>query len=500
LKGKCAGLVLLACSAAACAGPAAFEERLVHLTRRVPLVVERVAIPGGTRAVAAWVATEGDGIVALGDGRMLAVDARGAVRPIDRPPGEAPRADEAPVARFGERAPGSPLAIVPGGALIVERGFVQRAPLPAFLASPRAFARLGSEALWATPDGLFASHEGRWFGLETSSGPLSIVTDLAPIDRAPEAWVQAGAVLCRVRVDGGASPRVTWIDAAKGINLGAVRAIARVDGARAAVMSTRGVAVAGPDRIRLFHGKPEDGLPEALGGGGGYAWVGWAGQILRTDGERWEALASGVALGPAARIAVDGGTGAIALVVDAKGNVFRFEAEAALHLSGISDGEQIIDTRLELEVLPPRSRGLATVAFSVDGKPLAMRDRPPWGWGEGGARVRDLKGLSFGPHRIEAVARDEEGHALERSIRIAYTSPLRRIPTYDKDIAPIYAAHCARCHSNGIAHELGGYDALAAERSLLRAAVREARMPPDILLDRVSTAVITAWVDGDTPK
>jgi hypothetical protein len=34
----------------------------------------------------------------------------------------------------------------------------------------------------------------------------------------------------------------------------------------------------------------------------------------------------------------------------------------------------------------------------------------------------------------------------------------------------------------------------------VRAAVRERRMPPDILLDPTSTAILTAWVDGGTPR
>lgn len=491
---------LLAIGAFAC-GPAAFEERAVSPTRRVPLAAARVALPDGTRATAVWVGPEGEGLIALRDGRLLALDPLGAVRPLDRLPGEAAREGEAPVGKFSERAEGIPLAIGPAGALAVERGFVHRAALPAFLGAPRAFARLvGPEALWATPEGLFGSHAGAWFALEQPSGPLRDVTELIPIAGAPEAWVLAGSALQRVRIDAGAPPRVTWIEAAPGVDLGAVRALARLDGARAAVVSRRGVAVLGPDRIRLFHADPSDGLPEALGGGGGFAWVGWAGQLLRTDGERWEALASGVALGPGARIAVDGGAGAVALVLDAEGKVFRVEAEEALRLSGLADGDQVLDTRLELAVVPPGRGGLAQVTFSLDGKRLATREEAPWGWGTDGARMRDLKGLSFGPHRLEVSGRALGGRALARTIHLTYASPLGRVPTYDRDIAPLYAAHCARCHGNGVAHDLDSYDALAAERGMVRAAVREGRMPPDLLLDPVSAALITAWVDGDTPR
>jgi hypothetical protein len=368
----------------------------------------------------------------------------------------------------------------------------------------RAFAALGGEALWATPGGLFAGLAGQWVGIEDASGPRRSVVDLAAldgVDGAREAWVQEGATLRRVRIDGGAAPRILWFDAApSGVDLGAIGAIARVDGARVAALSSRCLAIVGRDQVRLFRGAASDGLPAAVGGGGGYAWVAWAGQLLRTDGERWAAIARGAALGRGARIAVDGGAGTAALVVDDEGALFRVEAASALRLSGLRDGDAITDTRLELEATTPGPGFRGSVTFAIDGRPLATRAEPPWGWGEGGARSRDLRELSFGAHRVTVVARAEVGAALQRSLRITYVSALRRVPTYEVDVAPIYAAHCARCHDNGAAHDLRGYDAFSGERSRVRAAVREGRMPPDILLDGVSTAVMTAWLDGGTPR
>jgi hypothetical protein len=490
-----------------CGGASAFEERAVSPTSRRPLIAERVAMPGSVPAVAAWVGPQGDGLVALYDGRIVAIDADGAVASLDRIAGETPRADEAPVTAFVDRAPGRPMALVPGGALVVERGVVRRVALPLFLAQPRAFAPLGNEALWATPSGMYASRGAKWIGLEGNRaqgtpGPTLDATALFAIDGlAREAWVLAGATLERVRVDETAgAPRVTWIEGAPGVDLGAVKMAARVDGARVAVVGSRGVTIVAPDRIRAFQGEPEDGQPLALGAGGGWAWVAWAGQVLRTDGEKWESLASGLALNASSRIAVDGGTGAAAILIDAAGNVLYFEAEDTLRSSGIDEGAVVLDTRAELEMIPPRAARVASLAFTLDGKPLASRTQPPWGWGTEGARAIDLSSIGFGPHRVDVGAKYADGRTLARTIHFTYASPLGRVPTYDRDIAPLYAAHCARCHGNGVAHDLDGYDALSGEAGAARKAVREGRMPPDILLDPVSVEVFTAWADGDAPR
>jgi hypothetical protein len=222
--------------------------------------------------------------------------------------------------------------------------------------------------------------------------------------------------------------------------------------------------------------------------------------VLRTDGESWQSLASGLALDAHARVAVDGATGASAIVIDAAGHVVRIEAEDALRSSGLEDGAPLLDTRAELEVVPPRGARIASLAFVLDGKPLVSRTQAPWGWGADGVRALDLTSIGFGPHRVDLTARLADGRTLSRAIRFTYVSRLGRVPTYDRDVAPLYAAHCARCHGNGVAHDLDGYDALAGEAGAVRKALREARMPPDILLDPVSIDVFTAWADGDTPR
>jgi hypothetical protein len=456
---------------------------------KTPLVAERVALPPGAAAAAAWIGSEGDGLIALRDGRVLAIDARGVVRPVDRIPGEAPRPNETIVA-FAARDRGNPLALVAGGALAFEGGMLRRASLPSFLGDARAFAPLGGEALWATASGLYASRGDQWIDVQ-QGGTLRDVTDLVPIGDGArrEAWVLRNGSVQRVRVDAS----VTWIEAAPGVELGKVSAIARVDPTRGAIASASGVTIVAPQSIRVFEG--DAGAPSALGGGGGWAWVGWNGQILRTNGERWESLV-GVA---ASRIAVDEGAGASALVVDANGGVVRIVAEDALRASGLVDGALVFDTRIELEAIPPNG-DIESVGFSIDGHVLTKRTQAPWGWADDGSRARDLRDLGFGAHRIDVALRTKSGATLTRSLSFDYASPLGRVPTYGADVVPIFAARCGRCHATGAARDLTSYATMSAQAASVRASVRERRMPPDILLDAASVAIVTAWVDGGAKR
>jgi hypothetical protein len=497
---RAAGLSFVWLVAAGCASAGGIVHRGISPDLRRPLVAARLPLPPGSIATAVWMGPEGSGLVALRDGRLFAVDPRGGIHAVDPLPGEFQARTDTVIA-FGDRGGGSPVGLTSRGAVLVDGGVAHHDAVPPFLSDARALAPLANEALWATSGGLFLSRGPEWVSIEASTGPLRDVTNLVPVGdvRRGEAWVLAGPTLRKLRVDG-AGAHVTWVDAAPGIELaGGVRAVARVDATRAALATSKDVAIVGPDAIRVFAGEDSDGPPAALGGGGGWAWVGWRGRILRTDGDRWESLAS-LTLGEGSRIAVDPAAGATALVLDQAGGVARIVAADAMRTSGIADGATTLDPRIELEALPSRSEGLESVSFRVDGNEVAVRKEAPWGWAPDGGRSRDLKLLAFGTHTVDVVGRYRGGGTLTRSLRFDYASPLGRVPTYATDVTPIYIARCARCHSNGVAHDLATYDALSREATRVRASVREGRMPPDILLDRTSVAILTAWVDGDTPR
>jgi hypothetical protein len=502
----CAVLAL----AAGCATTGAIRESRVSPEASAPRELARVALPPGRRATAAFVAGGGDGILALSDGSVVAVSPRHDVHAVDRLPGDVPRDGETPTLALLDRGRGSALALGPSGALVVEHGVVRGLALPPLLAAPRAFALVGGDAMWATRDGLYVSFGDGWVALEAEAGPVRDVAQIASFDfggqaggGARDAWVRAGARLTRVRLEPGPPgrpPRVTFVDPTPGVSLGAVRAIARMDLRHGAIVGDHGVTVVGPDGVRTFHGDDADGLPDAIAGGGGFAWVLWHGRLLRTDGVRWEALAGGVPSGPAARIAVDADTGTAALVVDGEGGVLQVDAGEGLMTSGLVDGATVFDTRLELEVVGGERSNPKSVTYVVDGKEYATRGAPPWGWGPDGGRAADIASLSFAAHQVEIRAKTESGRELRRLLRFRYASPLGRVPTYAVDVAPIFKARCGRCHASGAARDLSRYESLSANAAQVRAAIREGRMPPDLRLDRASAATFVAWVDGDTPE
>ncbi|WP_394843218.1 hypothetical protein LZC95_39980 [Pendulispora brunnea] len=454
--------VLLALPLLAGCATAPIQERSVGAVDRAPRAMQRVALPPGTRAVAVVAQEGGEGFVELADGHFLRVDARGAVYPVDH------------------------------------------------VAAPRAE--------WSTSGGLRAEYGGRWFSLEAPAGNelgltpegLRSIAQVVPLTfrggkdakDARDAWVRIGTRVVRVHLEpGGDAPKVSWMDPAPGVTVGAVQSIARVGEGLGAMVSDRGLTVVSEETIRTYR---DAGIPGPLAGGGGWAWVGWNGQILRTDGETWESLAKNVPLGQSARLAVDDGTGTFALVLDGAGGVLRIQADGALFLSGLADGGAVFDTKLELEASGAERDALERVSFALDGKDLASRTAPPWGWGADGVRPAELASLGFGTHRVDVRAVFADGRERTRTLRFDYRSPIGRIPTYDADIAPLYDAKCGSCHTagvgRGIARDLSSYERLSGQANAVRAAVREGRMPPDLRLDAVSTRLFTAWIDGRTPR
>lgn len=502
IKSDLATIGVAALMVAACGGGSG--EQTINPTVRQPFVAQRIALPAGATAVAVQTLREGGGVIALSDGRIVQVNLFNEVSAVDRVPGETVRADDLPVSQFADRGGGVLLAIVPSGALLVQNGLVRASQLPMFLASARAFTRFGSEALWATNTAVFTSEGDRWLQLDMQSGAVANTTELASFDSSDgrrEAWVHTGDTVKRLRFAGGAMPQTSWSDVVPTADIGVVRNIGAMDRSHGAIAGERGVAVVGADGVHLFRGGTDRGAPVALAAGGGWAWVAWGSALLRTDGTRWESLVQDMALGANTRISVDSATGSSALVIDSAGALIRVDAEETLRLSGLADGTLLFDTRIELEAVPMRTMGLESITFTVDAAmmPITTRMAAPWGIGDEGARRMDLSGLAFGHHSIDILATYMDHRTLRRSVGFDYVSPLGRTPSYATDIAPIFAARCARCHANGVARDLSGFANLRNQALGVRAAVRENRMPPDLLLDAESTATITAWVDGMTP-
>lgn len=488
---------------------------------RAPALARRVALPEGARAFRAWMGDEGQAVVVTRDGRFFAIDPRGVATAVDRVPGETQTAEDVRVSTLVARAPGELFALTPGAGLLVQNSLVRSAQLPMFLRGARTFTRLGDESLWATPTGLYLGVASRWVRVDDASGAVTQAEELAAVRSAlgREAWMRVGDRVRRVRVREGSAP--TFIEMPTNVELGAVHGLASMGDDRAVVATSRGVLFLRGNEASGFGvggGRPD---PDAVAGGGGFAWVLWGTDILRTDGVRWEALARDPKLGQLSRVATDA-TGNSAIVIDDDGALIRVDVEERVRVSGLRDGEVVVGTTASLEVVPWRDAEPMSVEYFVDGEamPSARRTQAPWGWGyvtepgpmgaivnnANGSRSRELATQlprrsegPYGPHAVRIVVRYADA-TFERTIGFGYQSPFGRVPTFAMDIRALYEARCARCHSNSVAEELGTYELLSARRASLRLALRERRMPPDFPLDAVSEALFVAWIDGNTPE
>lgn len=488
---------------------------------RVPFLARRVQLPSGARAYRGWMGDEGQAIVSTLDGRFFAIDPRGIATAIDRLPGETQSADDVRVASIVQRAPGELLALTPGSGLLVQNSLVRSAQLPAFLRGARTFARFGDGALWATSMGLFLGSSSEWIRVDDATGAVTNAEELAPITvaGAREAWLRTGTNVRRVRMREGERPLFTEMPT--NIDLGTVHGLAPMGDDRAVVATSRGVIFLRGNEATGFGVGGGRLDPDAVAGGGGRAWVLWATDILRTDGVRWEALARDPKIGQLSRVYSDT-TGNSALVIDDEGGIIRVDVEERVRLSGVRDGEVVVSATTALEVVPWRDMEPTSVEYFVDAEatPSARRTSAPWGWGyrvesdamgrpifnSTGERLRETatqvgttRGNEFVPHQVRVVVKYGEA-MVERTLGFGYQSPFGRVPTYEADIAPLYRARCARCHSNSVAEDLSSYELLSGRKLATRVALRERRMPPDLPLDPVSEALFVAWIDGDAPQ
>lgn len=488
---------------------------------RAPYLARRVALPDGVRAYRGWMGDEGQSVISTLDGRFFSISPRGVATAIDRVPGETPVADDVRVRSLVARAPGELFALTPGTGLLVQNSLVRAAQLPTFLQGARTFTKLGDEALWATPTGLFLGLATRWVRIDDARGAVTNAEELAWVSAmgAREAWMRTGTTVRRLRVREGESPM--FIEMPTNVDLGTVHGLASMGDDRAVVATSRGVLFLKGDNATGFGVGGGRLDPDAVAGGGGRAWVLWNTDVLRTDGIRWEALARDAKLGQLSRIYSDT-SGNSALVIDDEGGVIRVDVEERVRLSGVRDGEVVVSATTPLEVIPWRDAEPSAVEYYVDGepRPSARRTSAPWGWGyrsepdamgnpivtSTGERDRDnatqvgiTRGNEFVAHSVRVVVRYGDAMMVERSVGFGYQSPFGRVPTYAMDIGPLYQARCARCHTDSVAEELGSFDLLSTRKSALRRAVRERRMPPDLPLDPVSEALFVAWVDGNTP-
>lgn len=473
------------------------------LVERAPATFARVSLPTGVQPAFPWVNREGRGYLSCLDGRFYTVDAYGRATEIERLAGDVAAPTDSPPNAFIELTPGEPTALVPGGALVIRDGTYRHAALPTLLANARAVARWSGESLWATGAGLYTTLGPRWLRLDRAGAPVTDITALVAgptVGATREAWVlRADHSLHRLRVTArGDGADVVWSDPVPGLDLGAVRTIGALGAHRYIAREADLLRV---DERGFVERARVPGMyagPVALATAGRWLWLAWAGAgdsaIARFDGERVEVLARGLTA-TSVRLAADGARGDAALVV-ANGVVHRLVADVSPMVTGFADGVVVTEARLALQVDPPAPAAVTDVTFTLNGARVEQVRTPPYRWGEGGALYRAFPTLAFGSHTVEAVITYDGAPELRVQRTFMYLSPLGRVPTYQGDVAALYEAACARCHSTGIARDLRGYQRMADMAPVVAGVVVSRRMPPDLTLDTPSIQIFSAWVAG----
>jgi hypothetical protein len=373
-------------------------------------------------------------------------------------------------------------------------GPLARAPLAPPSGELRATAPFGQGAtLVATSTGLFFLADGAWSSLDRAGSAVTRATDLAPRPTAcaaREAWVREDDALWRVRVEGS---RVSWFAVPVPSTFGRPRALAAL-GQTLAIATERGVAILDDGDARLVLAAPG----RDIAGAAGFAWVAWRDAVVRTDGSAWTTFAHGMALATATLVPSE--DGASVVVIDANGARWRIVADESLRLQGFASGARTGDTRLSLEALDGEGTALAEVDYAVDGHLVAKRTSAPWGWGPSGAPTLDVATVGFGPHAVRVDAKSASGRTFARESTFDYLPPAAGVPSYARDIVPLFRARCASCHQGGgTGRDLATYERLRDMSARLRASLREQRMPPDFAIDPHDIATFTAWIDGASP-
>ncbi|MDX2014106.1 MAG: hypothetical protein SFW67_28165 [Myxococcaceae bacterium] len=116
----------------------------------------------------------------------------------------------------------------------------------------------------------------------------------------------------------------------------------------------------------------------------------------------------------------------------------------------------------------------------------------------GRPRVVSFAALSDGWHTLRITAKTSDGVEVERIVHFDLEASAAVMVSYERDIKPLSAARCDKCHSTGTQPALGTFEQWKANAASAAAAVRDRRMPADGPLDAAGIQLVQRWVSGGT--
>ncbi|MEW5741262.1 MAG: hypothetical protein AB1938_20235 [Myxococcota bacterium] len=130
------------------------------------------------------------------------------------------------------------------------------------------------------------------------------------------------------------------------------------------------------------------------------------------------------------------------------------------------------------------------LSFALGGQESATQQKPV-----------SFATLEDGRHTLVLSVTFGEGDAAvttERRVHFDFLGSASAVISFERDLASLNAARCAKCHTTGTKPDLGTYEDWKANAAAIATAVRDRRMPADGPLDPASILAIQRWVNGGT--
>ena len=253
--------------------------------------------------------------------------------------------------------------------------------------------------------------------------------------------------------------------------------------------------------------------PSALLAAGRFLWLHAGEQLYRYDADSraWSVVAG---LPAAAALLLCAEAGGSAWVRSGE-RTFVISPGPLPRLIGLFDGMRIYAPDLLVTAQFPAQRAPTAVTFAIDDGGAFMVERTRdeaeegegavatldfvWGGrdGAGAPRTQSIAGLADGLHTLTVTAKFPD-RELSRRVHFEFRGGSATVLSFARDVAPIAADRCAKCHTTGPGRALSTYDQWVAEKSKITAAVVEQRMPADGPLDPSQIEIIQRWVAGGT--
>lgn len=116
--------------------------------------------------------------------------------------------------------------------------------------------------------------------------------------------------------------------------------------------------------------------------------------------------------------------------------------------------------------------------------------------GAGKARPQSFNGELNGVHGLKITATYDSGKTSGRTLNFDFRAGMMAQVGYAKDMVPLFAQRCAKCHTDGPGHPMTSYDVWKKEKDKILSAVVEGRMPADGPMDPAQIQLVQRWVNG----